>query len=203
MTPQVVVFDYGSGNLRSAARALERAGARATVSGDLGPAARADGLVIPGVGAFAACMDSIRASRVDRCIAERVAAEAPVLGICVGAQVFFEAGTEHGVRTEGLGLFRGEVTALRAERVPHMGWNTVEANGMELFDGLDAQERFYFVHSYAAHGAVPDAQVATCTYGEKFIAAIGRGTVSATQFHPEKSGEAGLTLLSHWVRSLT
>nr|WP_244409049.1 imidazole glycerol phosphate synthase subunit HisH [Stackebrandtia nassauensis] len=200
--PSVVVFDYGSGNLRSAARALEHAGADVTVTADTAAAVRAHGLVVPGVGAFASCMDGIRSCGGDKVIAERRAAATPVLGICVGAQILFDAGTEHGTRTTGLGVFDGEVTALRAERVPHMGWNTVDQTGMPLFEGLAPDARFYFVHSYAVHGTIPGAQVATCDYGDPFVAAISRDTVSATQFHPEKSGSAGLTLLSNWVRSL-
>src|SRR5690606_9942522 len=120
-----------------------------------------------------------------------------------GAQILFDSGTEHGTRTPGLGVFAGEVTALRAKRVPHMGWNTVTNDGMSLFDGLGPEARFYFVHSYAAHDNVLDADLATGQYDEPFIAAISRGPVAATQFHPEKSGAAGLRLLSNWVRSLS
>lgn len=203
MTPTVAVFDYGCGNLRSAARALEHAGAAVTVTADTAVAEAADGLVVPGVGAFAACMDGIRSFGGDAVIAARIAASAPILGICVGAQVLFEAGTEHGHRTTGLGVFGGEVTALSASRVPHMGWNTVEHDRMPLLAGLPSGERFYFVHSYAAHDTVADAAIATCEYDRPFVAAISRGPVAATQFHPEKSGAAGLRLLSNWVRSLS
>lgn len=200
--PNVVVFDYGSGNLRSAQRALERAGATVAVSADHRAARGADGLVVPGVGAFAACMAGIRDAGGDEVIPARVAEGAPVLGICVGAQVLFDAGEEHGVTTEGLGLLPGTVTRLAAERIPHMGWNTVEHDGMALFAGIEPRDRFYFVHSYAARPPVADAAVATCVHGGPFVAAVERGPLSATQFHPEKSGRAGLVLLSNWVRSL-
>lgn len=203
LKPPVVVFDYGSGNLRSAARALEHAGADVTVTADTTAATAAAGLVVPGVGAFASCMEGIRSAGGDKVVAERLTAGTPTLGICVGAQILFGSGTEHGTRTPGLGVFDGEVTALRARRVPHMGWNTVDNDGMSLFEGLDPQARFYFVHSYAAHDNVLDADVAICEYDEPFIAAISRDSVTATQFHPEKSGEAGLKLLSNWVRSLS
>jgi glutamine amidotransferase len=203
-SPSVVLFDYGSGNLHSAQRALVRAGAAVTVTDDVALAADADGLVVPGVGAFAACMAGLRAAGGESLIAGRLARQAPVLGICVGAQVMFESGTEHGVTTEGLGHLAGAVTALRAERVPHMGWNTVRADpGMPLLAGLTDDARFYFVHSYAARPPVAGTVIAECDYGEPFVAAISRGALSATQFHPEKSGEAGLALLSNWVGSLT
>ncbi|MEV4617129.1 imidazole glycerol phosphate synthase subunit HisH [Asanoa sp. NPDC049573] len=199
----VVVLDYGSGNLRSAQRALERVGADVTVTPDLTAAAAADGLVVPGVGAYAACMAGIEAlpGEAGRVIAERVAAGRPVLGICVGMQVLFEAGEEHGVVTKGLGLLPGSVTRLAARRVPHMGWNTVRPPaGSVLFAGLPADTRFYFVHSYAAHEPIDGATV--CTHDAPFVAAVERGALSATQFHPEKSGDAGATLLGNWLATL-
>ncbi|SNT53383.1 glutamine amidotransferase [Asanoa hainanensis] len=199
----VVVLDYGSGNLRSAQRALERVGARVTVTPDLEAAAEADGLVVPGVGAYAACMAGIDAlpGNAGRVIAERVAADRPVLGICVGMQVLFEAGEEHGVVTKGLGLLPGAVTRLGARRVPHMGWNTVTPPADSvLFAGLPADTRFYFVHSYAAHDVMDGAT--TCTHEAPFVAAVERGALSATQFHPEKSGDAGATLLGNWLATL-
>ncbi|MQA26212.1 MAG: imidazole glycerol phosphate synthase subunit HisH [Micromonosporaceae bacterium] len=207
MKPQVVVLDYGSGNLRSAERALLRAGADVTVTPDVDAAAAADGLVVPGVGAFAACMAGIDAIGGRPPIAERVAAGAPVLGICVGMQVMFAAGAEHGVVTKGIGLLDGEVTRLAAPRVPHMGWNTVRApSGSGLFAGLPADARFYFVHSYAAHArpalTSSGAVVTTAEHGEEFVAAVERGPLWATQFHPEKSGDAGAALLANWVGSL-
>ncbi|MEJ3747747.1 imidazole glycerol phosphate synthase subunit HisH [Actinomycetes bacterium KLBMP 9797] len=200
--PSVVVLDYGSGNLRSAERALARAGGDVTVTPDLARAAAADGLVVPGVGAYAACMAGIEAIDAGPVIAERVAAGRPVLGICVGMQILFEYGEEHGVVTKGLGLLPGGVTRLPAERVPHMGWNTVDpAPGTRLFAGLPPDTRFYFVHSYAAFGSGPG--VTTCTHETApFVAAVERGVVSATQFHPEKSGDAGAALLKNWIGTL-
>jgi glutamine amidotransferase len=201
--PSVVVLDYGSGNLRSAERALERAGATVTVTPDLSAAGSADGLVVPGVGAYAACMAGIDAIGGGPVIAGRVTAGAPVLGICVGMQVLFEYGEEHGVVTKGLGLLPGAVTRLTAERVPHMGWNTVAApRGSRLFAGLPAGTRFYFVHSYAAGPADGQGLVALTEHGAPFVAAVERGNLAATQFHPEKSGDAGAVLLRNWVHAL-
>jgi glutamine amidotransferase len=196
----VVVLDYGSGNLRSAERALERAGAEVTVTADLDLAAAADGLVVPGVGAFAACVKGILAVGGDRVIAERVAAGRPVLGICVGMQVLYEAGEEHGVRTTGLGLLPGEVLRLQnAPILPHMGWNVVTAApGSQLFAGVES-ERFYFVHSYAAPVRPGDT---VAEHGSRFAAAVEEGPLSATQFHPEKSADAGARVLSNWLGQL-
>ena len=204
----VVILDYGSGNLRSAQRAVERVGARVTVTADLAAAAEADGLVVPGVGAYAACMAGVEAIGAGPVIADRVAAGRPVLGICVGMQILFEYGEEHGVRTQGLGLLPGGVTRLPARRVPHMGWNAVDVPaGSGLFAGLPAGTRFYFVHSYAALGVdelrAAGATVTTCTHDAPFAAAAERGPLWATQFHPEKSGDAGATLLRNWVASLS
>jgi glutamine amidotransferase len=200
----VVVLDYGSGNLRSAQRALERTGAEVTVTADLDAAMAADGLVVPGVGAFAACMAGIDALGAGPVIAERVASGRPVLGICVGMQVFFEYGEEHGVVTKGLGLLPGGVTRLAAERVPHMGWNTVEPPpGTVLFAGLPSGGRFYFVHSYASMDPAPLAEVGalvtTATHETPFVAAVERGPLSVAQFHPEKSADSGALLLGNWV----
>jgi glutamine amidotransferase len=197
---RVVVLDYGSGNLRSAERALARTGADVTVTPDLDAAAEADGLVVPGVGAYAACMAGIERVGAGPVIAERVSAGRPVLGICVGMQILFERGDEHGVVTKGLGLLPGEVRRLRAQRVPHMGWNTVRPpEGSALFAGAE-HERFYFVHSYAATGT--GGSVTWAEHGEPFVAAVEHGSLWATQFHPEKSGDAGAVLLANWVRSL-
>jgi glutamine amidotransferase len=196
----VVVLDYGSGNLRSAERALERAGAEVTVTADLDLAAAADGLVVPGVGAFAACVKGILAVGGDRVIADRVAAGRPVLGICVGMQVLYEAGEEHGVRTQGLGLLPGEVLRLQnAPILPHMGWNVVTAApGSKLFAGVES-ERFYFVHSYAAPVRPGDT---VAEHGSRFAAAVEEGPLSATQFHPEKSSDAGARVLTNWLEQL-
>jgi glutamine amidotransferase len=197
----VVVLDYGSGNLRSAERALARVGADVTVTADLDAAAAADGLVVPGVGAFAACMAGIDAVGGGDVVRERLRREQPVLGICVGMQVLFDKGVEHGEQTPGLGVLPGEVTRLDAPVVPHMGWNTVSPPaGTALFRGVES-ERFYFVHSYAAHD-VPDAATTYAEHGERFAAAVERGPLSATQFHPEKSGDAGATLLENWLSLL-
>jgi imidazole glycerol-phosphate synthase subunit HisH len=199
----VVVLDYGSGNLRSAERALARAGASVTVTSSLDEAASCDGLVVPGVGAYAACMAGVEGLDAGPVIAARVAAGRPVLGICVGMQILFEYGEEHGVVTKGLGLLPGAVTLLAAERVPHMGWNTVDAPaGSRLFAGLPADTRFYFVHSYAATPAEGQGLVALTGHGAPFVAAVEHGVLSATQFHPEKSGDAGAVLLRNWVDSL-
>jgi glutamine amidotransferase len=198
--PKVVVLDYGSGNLRSAERALERAGADVTVTADLDAARAADGLVVPGVGAFAACVEGILAVGGDQVIGERIAAGRPVLGICVGMQVLYEAGEEHGVRTKGLGFLPGEVLRLQdAPTLPHMGWNVVTAApGSKLFAGVES-ERFYFVHSYAAPGRPQDT---VAEHGSRFAAAVEEGPLSATQFHPEKSADAGARVLSNWLGQL-
>jgi glutamine amidotransferase len=202
MSSRVVVLDYGSGNLRSAERALARVGADVHVTADLTEAAAAAGLVVPGVGAFAACMAGIERVAAGPVIAERVAAGRPVLGICVGMQILFERGDEHGVITKGLGVLPGEVRRLRAERVPHMGWNTVlPPAGSALFAGVDPEARYYFVHSYAATETV--GLVTRAEHGEPFVAAVEHGALAATQFHPEKSGDAGAALLDNWVRGLS
>ncbi|MEU8330264.1 imidazole glycerol phosphate synthase subunit HisH [Micromonospora sp. NPDC048839] len=203
----VVVLDYGSGNLRSAERALAAAGADVRVTDDLAAAAAADGLVVPGVGAYAACMAGIEALGAGPVIAERVAAGRPVLGICVGMQVLFEHGEEHGVVTKGLGLLPGGVTRLAATRLPHMGWNTVRPPAESvLFAGLTEQSRFYFVHSYAmgdpAALAAAGAVVTTAHHDTDFVAAVERGPLSAAQFHPEKSADTGAALLRNWLATL-
>jgi len=201
MAARLVLLDYGSGNLHSAERALSRTGAEVTVTSDLAAAAEADGLVVPGVGAFAACMAGLNAVRGGTVVWDRLRKEQPVLGICVGMQVLFERGLEHGVETPGLGVLAGDVTRLHAPVVPHMGWNTVQVPaGSVLFAGVEDQ-RFYFVHSYAAR-EVPDVLLTTSEHGERFAAAVERGVFAATQFHPEKSGDAGAHLLENWVRSL-
>jgi len=203
---KVVILDYGSGNLRSAQRAVARTGAEVEVTADLAAAEAADGLVVPGVGAFAACMAGIDAIGARPVIAGRVAAGRPVLGICVGMQVLFEHGDEHGVVTKGLGLLPGGVVRLTAPRVPHMGWNTLEPPpGSILFAGLPASTRFYFVHSYAAELSehlLDGALVTRTTHGVEFVAAVEKGRLAATQFHPEKSAGAGARVLGNWVATL-
>ncbi len=205
MTRKVTVLDYGSGNLRSAQRALERVGAEVEVTSDPDLAARADGLVVPGVGAYEACMTGLRAIAGDKIIAERVAAGRPVLGVCVGMQILFARGVEFGVESVGCGQWPGAVTRLDAPVIPHMGWNVVDAApGSALFKGLDADTRFYFVHSYAAQAweGDPGALLTWATHQVPFLAAVEDGPLAATQFHPEKSGDAGATLLANWVEGL-
>ncbi|GFG49103.1 imidazole glycerol phosphate synthase subunit HisH [Mycolicibacterium agri] len=204
-TKSVVVLDYGSGNLRSAQRALERVGAQVEVTADADAAASADGLVVPGVGAFEACMAGLRKIGGEKVIAERVAAGRPVLGVCVGMQIMFARGVEFGVESQGCGQWPGAVVRLDAPVIPHMGWNVVDApEGSRLFRGLDPDTRFYFVHSYAAQTweGNPDALLTWATHHVPFLAAVEDGALAATQFHPEKSGDAGATLLANWVSDL-
>ena len=210
----VVLLDYGTGNLRSAERALQRVGAQVAVTADPKAALAADGLFVPGVGAYAACMAGLRAVRGDRIIDERLAGSRPVLGVCVGMQVLFERGVEfdHGEPEASLGCgeWPGTVEQLPAEVLPHMGWNTVAApSDSALFAGLDADARFYFVHSYAvqrwelpAGGPLPQPLLTWAEHGGRFLAAVENGPLSATQFHPEKSGDTGAALLENWVRGL-
>jgi glutamine amidotransferase len=211
VSASVVVLDYGSGNLRSAVRALERAGADVELTADRDAAMACDGLVVPGVGAFQACVEGIRAVKGHEVIGRRLAGGRPVLGICVGMQVLFERGVEHGVTTAGLGEWPGTVERLDAPVLPHMGWNTVDvAEGSTLFAGVE-DERFYFVHSYGVRawelhidgaGRTRAPLVTWATHGAPFVAAVENGPLVATQFHPEKSGDAGAHLLRTWVRSL-
>ena len=207
--PLVAVLDYGSGNVHSAVKALAAAGADARLTADRGLIDDAQGLVVPGVGAFRAVMEALRASRGDEIIDRRLAGGRPVLGICVGMQVLFDRGVERGVDTEGMGEWPGVVTELDAPVLPHMGWNTVEAGeGSRLFRGIE-DERFYFVHSFGAQKWLLDVQppfpkpaVTWSTHGAPFIAAVENGPLSATQFHPEKSGDAGAQLMRNWVETL-
>jgi len=207
--PLVAVLDYGSGNVHSAVKALVAAGADARLTSDRGLIQDAAGLVVPGVGAFKAVMSALRESRGDEAIERRLAGGLPVLGICVGMQVLFDQGVERGETTEGLGQWPGTVIELDAPVLPHMGWNRVNpGEDSTLFRGIE-DERFYFVHSYAAQQWTLDVVrpfrepvVTWCDYGTPFLAAVENGPLSATQFHPEKSGEAGIRLLSNWVDSL-
>lgn len=209
MGPRVVLFDYGSGNVHSAKKALEHAGAQVTLTGDRAEALEADGLVVPGVGAFGSVMQALLQAGADEIIDQRIAGGRAVFGICVGQQVLFERGLEHGQDNAGLGQWPGTVRELAAPILPHMGWNTVEAPAQSmLFRGIE-DERFYFVHSYAATewalvetGSLPAPVVTWATHGERFVAAVENGPLCSTQFHPEKSGPAGLALLRNWVNSL-
>lgn len=211
--PRVVVLDYGSGNLRSAERALARVGAEVAVTADREAALSADGLVVPGVGAFGACMAGLRAVAGPEVIGRRLAGGRPVLGICVGMQVMFESSDERSAAESGpvagCGEWPGSVVRLDAPVLPHMGWNTVEVpEGSVLFRGVEGQ-RFYFVHSYAVTRWTlrPDARmksplVTWSEHGERFVAAVENGALCAAQFHPEKSGDAGATLLENWLGTL-
>jgi len=208
--PHVVVLDYGSGNLRSAERALVRAGADVVVTADYRAALECAGLVVPGVGAFAACMAGLHDVKGPELIGRRLAGSRPVLGICVGMQVLFGTGREHGVVTPGCGEWPGVVDRLDAPVLPHMGWNTVDVpRGSTLFAGAE-HERFFFVHTYAArswdlvvHHPFPKPTVTWTTYGDdRFVSAVENGPLTATQFHPEKSGDAGARLLRNWVGTL-
>ena len=213
-TPKVVVLDYGSGNLRSAVRAVERAGAEVELTSDFEAGLAADGLLVPGVGAYAACMAGLRAVKGERLIGRRLAGGRPVLGICVGMQILFARGVEHGVETEGCDEWPGVVERLQAPVVPHMGWNTVEAPpGTRMLAGIE-DERFYFVHSYGVrewtlvtNDRTEAPRVVWAEHGpagaaDRFVAAVENGPLWATQFHPEKSGDAGAALLRNWVATL-
>ncbi|WP_061964567.1 imidazole glycerol phosphate synthase subunit HisH [Demequina aurantiaca] len=220
--PLVCVLDYGFGNVRSAVRALEHVGARVVLTDDRVVAENADGLIVPGVGAFEAVMTGLKQVRGEQIIGRRLAGGRPVMGICVGMQVMFEKGVEHGTQTDGLNEWPGTIERLQAPVVPNMGWATVEApEGSALFDGI-RDERFYFVHSYGARAfplgttedtgrfAPPSVTWSTAgtptadapDAGDRFVAAVENGPLSATQFHPEKSGEAGLHLLRNWLATL-
>ena len=207
--PLVAVLDYGSGNVHSAVKALIAAGADARLTADRVLVEEAAGLLVPGVGAYAAVVEALRAIRGDDLIDRRLAGGRPVLGICVGMQVLFGRGVERGIDTEGLGQWPGVVTELDAPVLPHIGWNTVSPDpASALFAGL-ADERFYFVHSYAAQSwtletqpPFPTPRLTWTTYGTPFLAAVENGPLSATQFHPEKSGAAGIRLLSNWIGTL-
>jgi glutamine amidotransferase len=209
VTKNVVVYDYGSGNVHSAVKALVAAGANVELTGDATKALNADGLVVPGVGAFASVMEQLNARNANELLDRRLVAGRPVLGICVGMQVLFELGVEHGLETEGLAQLPGKVEMLEAPTLPHIGWNTVTpAKGSKLFAGIE-HERFYFVHSYGvknweleAIGSFIPPRVTWAEYGSPFVAACEVGPLSATQFHPEKSGEAGIQLLTNWVATL-
>ena len=197
----IAIFDYGSGNLRSAQRAFANSGADVRVTSNLDEAFHAEGLVLPGVGAYAACMSQLIAAGGDELLRARAAAKRKVLGICVGAQVLFESGVEK-AGAAGVGIFQGEVDLIQNPVLPHIGWNTVQVgHGSRLFAGIE-KDSFYFVHSFAAKLAVPEAVTTWAEYGERFVAAVEGEYISATQFHPEKSGAAGARLIKNWIESL-
>lgn len=203
----IAILDYGSGNLRSALRAFERAGKEVLLTADYEVALESEGLVVPGVGAFGACMEGLKSVRGDQLVRERLAKARPTLGICVGMQILFAEGVEHG-NHDGVAIWPGRVEKLTAKVLPHMGWNTVDvASGSSLFSGVEG-ESFYFVHSYGIVEKIespalqsPPLQSWT-DYDSRFLAAIEDGAFSATQFHPEKSGDAGLHLIKNWVSTL-
>lgn len=203
---QVIVLDYGFGNVRSVLRALEQNQVSAKVSNDFSQALEAKGLIVPGVGAYAACMQGINAVRGAEIIDKRLVAQRPVLGICVGMQVMFERGIEFDVETEGLAQWSGAVEQIKAPVLPHMGFNSVNpAQGSKMFSEIE-NEQFYFLHSYAVRELEFDKAsklkkplVHTANYHQDFVAAIEDGPLWATQFHPEKSGLAGLKLLKNWL----
>lgn len=208
---KIALLDYGSGNIRSAQRALEKVGGQVSVTSDPEVVLAADGLLVPGVGAFDACMKGLQAVHGPRLIGERLAGGRPVFGICVGMQIMFETGVEHGVTAKGCGEWPGTVEKLQAKVLPHMGWNTVAApEGSPMFAEIDPQDRFYFVHSYGVRtwefegdGLTTAPKVAWAEHdGDRFVAAVDNGALWATQFHPEKSGDVGLQLLRNWVQSL-
>lgn len=211
MPTTVAILDYGSGNLRSAHRALARVGADATITNDPREVLAADGLLVPGVGAFAACMRGLTAINGPRLIGERLAGSRPVMGICVGMQILFEHGVEHGEDVAGCGEWPGVVERLDADILPHMGWNTIDAApGSAMFAGIDESTRFYFVHSYGVQrwefpegGITTPPLVSWATHQTaRFVAAVENGPLWATQFHPEKSGDAGAELLKNWLAQL-
>ena len=211
MPTTVAILDYGSGNLRSAHRALARVGADVTITNNPREVLAADGLLVPGVGAFAACMRGLTAINGPRLIGERLAGSRPVMGICVGMQILFEHGVEHGEDAAGCGEWPGVVERLDADILPHMGWNTVDAApGSAMFAGIDGSTRFYFVHSYGVQrwefpegGITTPPLVSWATHQTaRFVAAVENGPLWATQFHPEKSGDAGAELLKNWLAQL-
>jgi glutamine amidotransferase len=200
MTTRIAILDYGMGNLRSVEKALEHVGATATISYDAAEVRAADGVILPGVGAFPRAMERIRERGLDGLIAERRDAGVPILGICLGLQLLFASTTELG-GAEGLGLLPGGVGALKAEglKVPHIGWSPVRwAKDSRLAEGIETETPFYFVHSFAPSPEGGDL-LASAAYGARFACAAERDNVFGVQFHPEKSSAAGLRLLSNFA----
>lgn len=206
MSEQIVVVDYGAANLLSITRALEAVGARVTISGNAAVIAAADGVVLPGVGAAGSSLAVMRASRVDAVLRALATAGRPILGVCLGMQLFFERLAEDD--SEGLGLLPGAVPLLPpGQKIPQMGWNsltwTPDAPGTQMFAGLEQGTYAYFVHSYHCVPQAPDDAVAWTEYGGPVCAAVARGAIWGTQFHPEKSGAPGLRLLANWLAAVT
>jgi imidazole glycerol-phosphate synthase subunit HisH len=202
VSPRVAVLDYGMGNLRSVARAVEHAGGQALVTDRDDRALGADAMVVPGVGAFGACMENLRAAGLDGTIRRFAEGGRPVLGVCLGMQILFERSEEG--PAEGLGLIRGEVRRLPGGvKVPHMGWNRVRwTTSHSLLAGIDDGTRFYFVHSYACFPQ-EDVTVGETEHGIRFASAVARDNVLGVQFHPEKSGHAGLEVYRNLVKELS
>ena len=203
MTATVAVLDYGIGNLRSAERALLHCGADATLTSDPGFISDADAVVLPGVGAFGACMRALRASGLQRPALDAAASDRPFLGICVGMQMLFDASDEDARSEPGLGIIPGTIQWITDDLPrPQMQWNRLDGAADALLDGLGERPWMYFVHSLHGVPDDPSTVVATCDYGGTVNAAFRLGNVFATQFHPEKSGEAGLALLRKWVAAV-
>jgi glutamine amidotransferase len=200
--PPVAVLDYGVGNLHSAAKALDRAGAEVRVVPTVAEAAGSAGLVVPGVGAYGACLSGLGSAGGPAAVAGWLESGRPLLGICVGMQLLFEA-SEEGPVSDGVGVVAGKIRRLSGPvKIPHIGWDEVAVRpGSRLLAGLGDGTRFYFVHSYAPEPD-RDAVAAVCDYGGRFAAAVEHGNLFGTQFHPEKSGEAGLTLLANFVNEV-
>ncbi len=210
-SPRIAVVDYGAGNLRSVAKALARSGLVPEVTSDRAALARADGVVLPGVGAFADAVGSLAAAGLDCALRDSIEAGRPYLGICLGLQVLFDESDEHG-RTDGLGLLAGRVERFpdcdaegRLLRVPHIGWNRVAFRGSHpMLKGMPAEDCYYFVHSFRAVPAQPEVAAGRADYGGEFAAAVATDRLFAVQFHPEKSQAAGKRLLdayAAWVRT--
>jgi glutamine amidotransferase len=198
----IAILDYGMGNLRSVEKALERVGAEATITPDPAEAEKADGVILPGVGAFPKAMERIRGGGLDELVARRIEAGRPVLGICLGMQLLFESSSEN-EGSSGLGLLPGPVAPIEANgyKVPHIGWSPVRwARDSKLTEGLESETPFYFVHSFIPRPASDEDVLGTAAYGERFACAVERPPLYGAQFHPEKSSSAGLRLLENFAR---
>jgi imidazole glycerol-phosphate synthase subunit HisH len=199
---RVAILDYGMGNLRSVEKALERVGAETEITSDPARAEAADGVILPGVGAFPRAMERVRQLRLDEVVAGRIQAGAPVLGICLGLQLLFESSVEN-EGSSGLALLDGVVAPLEANgyKVPHIGWSPVHwEHDSQLTEGLGEETPFYFVHSFAPRPAANGDLLGTAAYGQRFACAVERPPLYGVQFHPEKSSSAGLSLLANFIR---